>query len=118
MFAGKLAARTGAAENGLGRVGEIRRGSIVFRAAAFAVAKKKGAIRGSKKADEFPFQDNPAGVFDSRRVGSQGIGVGFVYLHPVPPVFASVFLISLASGTVRMKRLAGTNQYKISFAGA
>jgi hypothetical protein len=85
MFAGKLPAWTGAAENRLGWVGEIRRRPIVLGSTAFAIAEKQRAIGRTEKPDQFPFYNNTTRVFDRSSVGSQGIGKCFIYFHPLPP---------------------------------
>jgi hypothetical protein len=86
VFAWKLAAWARAAENGLGRVGKVRGRPIVFGSATLAIAEEQRPVGGAEKADELAFYDHAAGVFDGRSVGSQRIGIGFIYLHPAPPV--------------------------------
>ena len=90
MLARELAAGASAAKNGLRRIGEIGGRAIVFDAAAFAIAEKKAAIVGAEESDEFAFQNDSAGIFYSGRVGSKGVGKGFIDFHPVPPDLSQV----------------------------
>jgi hypothetical protein len=90
MFAGELSAGTGAAENGLRWISEICGWPIIFRAAAFAIPEKKGAVGRAEEADELPFQNDATSIFYGGCVGREGISKSFIDFHPVPPDLSQV----------------------------
>jgi hypothetical protein len=81
MFAGELAAGAGAAVDGFGRIGEIGRGTIIVRAAAFALAEEQGVVGSFEEGDELLFDDHAARVFNGGGVGRLRIRECLVDLH-------------------------------------
>src|ERR1051326_9621122 len=81
MFAGKLAARAGAAIDRLGRSGEVGGGAVILRAAPLAVTEQQRAIGRTEQPDELFLQYHAARIFDRAGIGRLGIRKGFIDLH-------------------------------------
>ncbi len=88
MFAGKLVARTSAAEHGFGGVGKIRGRPVIILATAFAVTKEKGPICRTKESGQFPLQHNSTRILDRCHVRGLRIRVSFIDLHGLSPDFS------------------------------
>jgi hypothetical protein len=76
-----LMAGTRATINRPARIGKIGRGPIVFRAAALAITEQQAAVRGTKQADQFLFDDDTARILNRSGIGRLRIRKCFVNGH-------------------------------------